>query len=68
MTSCYREVRQKVNITFHPENDTVSYFQRRWWYFDQEHSDGTLQDNITQLNVVAVVSNLFLFFYIIKLM
>ncbi|KAL2732609.1 protein croquemort-like [Vespula maculifrons] len=48
------EVRQKVNITFHPENDTVSYFQRRWWYFDQERTNGTLQDNITQLNVVAV--------------
>ncbi|KAK2581278.1 hypothetical protein KPH14_008068 [Odynerus spinipes] len=48
------EVREKVNITFHPENNTVSYFQRRFWYFDEEHSNGTLQDNITQLNIVAV--------------
>ncbi|XP_012271292.1 protein croquemort-like [Orussus abietinus] len=50
----FREERQKINITFHPENNTVSYLQRRFWYFDQSRSNGTLQDNITQLNVVAV--------------
>lgn len=50
----FLEIRQKVNITFHPENNTVSYFQQRFWYFDQERSNGTLQDNITQLDAVAV--------------
>lgn len=50
----FAEVRQKVNVTFHPENNTVSYFQRRSWYFDQEHSNGSLEDSITQLNAVAV--------------
>lgn len=50
----FREVRKKVNITFHPENHTVSYFQRRYWYFDPEESKGSLNDVITQLNIVAI--------------
>ncbi|KAI4501461.1 hypothetical protein M0802_003338 [Mischocyttarus mexicanus] len=50
----FLEIKQKVNITFHPENNTVSYFQRRLWYFDQERSNGSLQDTIIQLDAVAV--------------
>lgn len=52
----YREIREKVNVTFHPENNTVSYLQRRFWHFDESKSKGLLTDNITHLNVVAVVS------------
>ncbi|XP_043270801.1 protein croquemort-like [Venturia canescens] len=48
------EKRQKVNITFHPENNTVSYLQRRTWHFDPDRSNGSLHDKIVQLNVVAV--------------
>ncbi|XP_015598591.1 protein croquemort isoform X2 [Cephus cinctus] len=48
------EKREKVNITFNPENSTVSYLQRRFWYFDEKNSKGSLKDNITQLNVVTV--------------
>ncbi|GAB1863256.1 Scavenger receptor class B member 1 [Camponotus japonicus] len=50
---CFREVRQKDNITFHHENKTVSYLQRRLWYFDAERSNGTLNDTVSQLDVVA---------------
>ncbi|XP_014468145.1 PREDICTED: protein croquemort-like [Dinoponera quadriceps] len=50
----FREIKQKNNITFHPENNTVSYFQRRSWNFDPEHSNGSLSDIIIHLNVVAV--------------
>lgn len=49
-------MRQKDNITFHHENKTVSYFQRRLWYFDAERSNGTLNDTVSHLDVVAVVS------------
>lgn len=52
----YREVRQKDNITFHHENKTVSYFQRRIWYFDEEQSNGNLSDIVVQLDAVAAVS------------
>ncbi|KAL6438347.1 hypothetical protein ACFW04_004481 [Cataglyphis niger] len=51
---CFREVRQKDNVTFHHENKTVSYFQRRLWYFDEEHTNGSLSDIVSQLDVVAM--------------
>ncbi|XP_043512147.1 protein croquemort-like [Frieseomelitta varia] len=50
----FREIRQKANVVFHPENHTVSYFNRRWWYFKPELSNGSLTDRITQLNAVAI--------------
>ncbi|KAG7213401.1 hypothetical protein KM043_002686 [Ampulex compressa] len=50
----FREIKQKVNITFHPENGTVSYYQQRFWYFDAERSNGSLQDQVIQLNPVAL--------------
>ncbi|XP_066598162.1 protein croquemort-like [Prorops nasuta] len=50
----FREVKKKFNITFHPENSTVSYFQRRFWTFDPSASNGSLNDKVIQLNVVAV--------------
>ncbi|XP_034950867.1 protein croquemort-like [Chelonus insularis] len=50
----FKEKRQKVNITFHPENSTVSYFQKKFWYFDPDRSNGTLNDIIVNLNPVAV--------------
>ncbi|XP_014210137.1 protein croquemort isoform X2 [Copidosoma floridanum] len=50
----FRERREKVNIVFHPENDTVSYQQRRTWFLDKSRSNGSLDDKICELNVVAV--------------
>lgn len=46
----------KVNITWHPENSTVSYMKKSRFYFDEEKSKGSLDDVITSLNVVALVS------------
>ncbi|XP_060821734.1 protein croquemort-like [Bombus pascuorum] len=50
----FREIRQKANVVFHPENHTVSYFNRRWWYFVPELTNGSLTDRIIQLNTVAI--------------
>ncbi|KAL7296713.1 hypothetical protein TKK_0010127 [Trichogramma kaykai] len=50
----FRERREKVNVTFHPENGTVTYQQKRTWWFDEGRSKGSLNDKISQLNVVAV--------------
>jgi len=36
-------------------NRTITYKQNRWWYFDQENSNGTLDDVVTTLNVVTLV-------------
>jgi len=51
-----REIRQKDDIQFNHENKTVSYFQRRIWYYDAERSNGSLSDIITNLDPVTVVS------------
>jgi scavenger receptor class B protein 1 len=51
----FREQREKVNISFHDENSTVSYRQISYFYFDAEGSKGSLDDEITTVNVVAAV-------------
>lgn len=50
----FREEHQKLNVTWNPNNNTVSYWQRRTWYFEPELSHGSLDDVITSVNVVAV--------------
>lgn len=50
----FREIRDKKNITFNDHNSTVSYRTISTFYFDEDGSNGTLDDNITQLNIVAV--------------
>jgi hypothetical protein len=50
----YRETHEKADVTWNA-NHTVTYRQRKWWYFDPENSSGSLKDNITTLNVVALV-------------
>ena len=49
-----REVHERVNITNYP-NGTMSFQQKRMWYFDEERTNGTLDDIITSLNVPLVV-------------
>ncbi|GBO98673.1 Protein peste [Eumeta japonica] len=48
----FREERQRVNITW-SDNGTVSYRTLRRWHFDAATSNGSLEDNITTLNVIA---------------
>ncbi|KAJ8721181.1 hypothetical protein PYW07_001956 [Mythimna separata] len=47
------EKRKHVNITWHDNNGTVAYKTQRSWFFDEQSSNGTLQDNITTLNAIA---------------
>lgn len=52
----FLEKHTRVNVSFHPENGTVSYDQIRTWHFKPEMSNGTLDDNVTNVNVIAAVS------------
>ncbi|KAJ9578473.1 hypothetical protein L9F63_005293, partial [Diploptera punctata] len=47
------EVHEKVNVTWN-DNDTITFRQIRRWYFDPDHSNGSLEDNITTLNPVSL--------------
>lgn len=60
LTECgpyvFLEKHKRVNVTFHSENDTVSFDQIRTWHFMPNMSVGSLDDNITNVNVIAAVS------------
>lgn len=49
----FREQRTKVNIGWN-NNGTITYQQSRKWIYHPELSNGSLSDNITNLNVIAV--------------
>jgi scavenger receptor class B protein 1 len=51
----FREQPEKVNISFHDENSTVSYRQISTFFFDAEGSKGSLNDKITTVNLVTAV-------------
>ncbi|KAK9686067.1 CD36 family [Popillia japonica] len=47
----------RVNLTWNETENTVTYYQKRIWQFQSDLSTGTLQDNITNLNVIAAVNS-----------
>lgn len=51
----FSEKHIKTDVAFH-SNGTVTYNQIRVWHFNKEKSNGTLDDEITNLNVIAAVS------------
>lgn len=51
----FLEKHKRVNLSWHPENGTVSYDQVRTWHFVPELSNGSLSDEITNINVMTAV-------------
>jgi len=49
----FREVEHKVNLVWH-EDGTVSYHRKKFWYFEQDMSVGSLQDTVVTLNLPMV--------------
>ncbi|XP_046739504.1 protein croquemort-like isoform X3 [Diprion similis] len=49
----FREQHIKVNQTWN-DNGTITFQQRRIWHFDESMSNGSLDDQITNLNVIGV--------------
>lgn len=52
----FREVPSKVNVTFNDENSTVTYRTRSLFYFVPKQSNGSLDDLITSVNVISLVT------------
>ncbi|CAD6998341.1 unnamed protein product [Ceratitis capitata] len=48
----FLEKHLKQNITFY-ENNTVSYFEKRTWFFDEQLSGGSLDDMLTAAHVIT---------------
>lgn len=52
----FSEHHVRVNLTWN-NNNTVSFQQKRIWHFLPEFSNGTLSDNITNINPIVSVSS-----------
>jgi scavenger receptor class B, member 1 len=52
----FKEKKENVDITWNPENYTISYRRKSVYYFDAAGSVGSLNDSVTTLDMVAVVS------------
>uniref|UniRef100_A0A7G3AVF2 Putative plasma membrane glycoprotein cd36 n=1 Tax=Lutzomyia longipalpis TaxID=7200 RepID=A0A7G3AVF2_LUTLO len=50
----FTEKPDKVDISWHPENATVSFGKLSVFHFDAEKSKGSLDDVITSVNIVAL--------------
>ncbi|KAK6635773.1 hypothetical protein RUM44_001027 [Polyplax serrata] len=48
----FREIHEKVNLSWNP-NGTVTFRTIKRWYFVEEKTNGSLDDNVTSLNAVA---------------
>jgi scavenger receptor class B, member 1 len=59
----FQEFPRKVNVTFHDNNSTVSYRKSSKYIFIPDESKGRLDDNITSLNVISLVSSKSFFFF-----
>lgn len=62
----FLERHQRINVTFNDENSTVSFYQKRTWHFMPEMSNGSLEDEVTNINVIAAVSKIEIIFEIKK--
>lgn len=54
----FQEFPEKVDVRWHDQNDTVSYRKQSRYQFVPDQSDGNLDDDITSVNVIALVSSL----------
>lgn len=52
----FKEVKEKVNITFNHSNETVTYRQKKSYFLDADNPGRNLSDIINQVNVVPLVS------------
>jgi len=50
----FREEREKTDITFSPDGNLVDFKWKKTWFFDPALSNGSLDDEIWTLNVIAV--------------
>lgn len=50
----FTERPEKVDIVWHDRNSTVSYRKKSVYFFDEEGSNGSLDDVISSINVVAL--------------
>lgn len=51
----FYEVPKKEIFQWHPENNTLDYGKKSWYYFDEVRSKRTLEDKLVTVNALLVV-------------
>jgi len=51
----FRESRHKINVTFHDDNNTVTYREDKFYVFDRDMSVGPEEDTFTTVNIPLMV-------------
>jgi scavenger receptor class B protein 1 len=46
----------RTNVTWSKDESTVDFYQKRVWHFVPELSNGSLDDEVTNLNPIVAVS------------
>lgn len=52
----FTENMDKVDVNWHDSNSTVSFRKKSTYFFDEAGSNGKLNDTVTTLNIIALVS------------
>lgn len=52
----FDETKEKVNITWNANNNTVSFYHLKKWWFEPHRSNGSLSDPVTSVDPVALSS------------
>lgn len=55
----FLESHERNDLDWHDDNATISFNQTRTWHFQADRSNGSLDDLLTNLNVISVVSTSF---------
>ncbi|KAL1505375.1 hypothetical protein ABEB36_004958 [Hypothenemus hampei] len=54
----FDETKEKINITWNSNNNTVSFYHLKKWWFNQERSNGSLDDPVVSVNPIGLTSSL----------
>ncbi|CAH1112790.1 unnamed protein product [Psylliodes chrysocephalus] len=50
----FKEIKEKINITWHEHNSTISYAYKKLYFYDEENSVRKLNDVISTINIVPL--------------
>ena len=53
----FSEKHIRTNLTWLDDEEKIIFYQKRIWQFESKMSNGSLTDEITNLNVIASVSS-----------
>ena len=50
----WKEYHEKRNISFSDDGAKIDFYQKKYWIYDEKKSNGSLDDWIWTLNMIAV--------------